>query len=329
MYIEDLKFSLWCDFVERSFLDGEFVELIDRGIINGATSNPAIFKSAILTSKAYKDDIKSLAKKSPKEIYETLAIKDIKKAAKRLLPLYNRGDDGFISIEVDPFLCDDAKATIAEGKRLFSQINMPNVMIKVPATQAGYDAMKALISDGINVNATLIFSTQQAKKCMDALSEGTKLFQGKSVPKAVISVFVSRFDRKLDKQLKNKGIPTSKVGICNAIKVYELVESYGLENIRTLFASTGVKGDDLEADYYIRELLLKNSINTAPLATIKYFIHSNKINSKIKIGEDTDLLLKRIKESGVDLSVVCDELMQEGLISFKEAFGEILETLGG
>ncbi len=329
MYIEDLKFSLWCDFVERSFLDGEFVELIDRGIINGATSNPAIFKSAILTSKAYKDDIKSLAKKSPKEIYETLAIKDIKKAAKRLLPLYNRGDDGFISIEVDPFLCDDAKATIAEGKRLFSQINMPNVMIKVPATQAGYDAMKALISDGINVNATLIFSTQQAKKCMDALSEGTKLFQGESVPKAVISVFVSRFDRKLDKQLKNKGIPTSKVGICNAIKVYELVESYGLENIRTLFASTGVKGDDLEADYYIRELLLKNSINTAPLATIKYFIHSNKINSKIKIGEDTDLLLKRIKESGVDLSVVCDELMQEGLISFKEAFGEILETLGG
>ncbi len=328
MYIEDLKFSLWCDFVERSFLDGEFVELIDRGIINGATSNPAIFKSAILTSKAYKDDIKSLGKKSPKEIYEALAIKDIRKAAKRLLPLYDRGDDGFISIEVDPFLCDDAKATIAEGKRLFSQIDMPNVMIKVPATQAGYDAMKALISDGINVNATLIFSTQQAKRCMDAFSEGIKLFQGESTPKAVISVFVSRFDRKLDKQLKDKGIPTSKVGVCNAIKVYELVESYGLENIRTLFASTGVKGDDLEADYYIRELLLKNSINTAPLATIKYFIHSNKINSKIKVGEDVDLLLKRVEESGIDLSVVCNELMQEGLISFKEAFGEILETLG-
>ena len=327
MYIENLKFSLWCDFVERSFLDGEFVELIDRGIINGATSNPAIFKSAILTSKAYKDDIRSLGNKSPKEIYEALAIKDIKRAAQRLLPLYDKGDDGFISIEVDPFLCDDTEATIAEGKRLFSQIDMPNVMIKIPATEAGYGAMRALMSDGINVNATLIFSTQQAKKCMDAFSEGIKLLGGKSIPKAVISVFVSRFDRKLDKQLKDKGIPTSKVGICNAIKVYELVESYGLENIRTLFASTGVKGEDLEADYYIRELLLKNSINTAPLATIKYFIHSNKINSKIKIDKDIDLLLKSVEDSGVDMRVVCDELMQEGLSSFKDAFKELLETL--
>ncbi len=327
MYIDDLKFSLWCDFVERSFLDGEFMELIDKGVINGATSNPAIFKSAILTSKAYKDDIEELKGKSPKEIYETLAIKDIKKAAQKLLPLYERGDDGFISIEVDPFLCDDAQGTIDEGIRLFKEIGMPNVMIKVPATEAGYEAMTTLISDGINVNATLIFSTKQTQKCLEAFDKGKELFDGKELPKAVISVFVSRFDRKLDEKLESVGMSKSKVGIYNAIKVYEMIEDYGLANVRTLFASTGVKGDNLPADYYVRELLLPNSVNTAPLATIKDFIESKKKDEKVLIDDEVDLYLGELNKKGIDLSVVCDELMREGLGSFKEAFKEILDTL--
>ena len=327
MYIEDLRFSLWCDFVERSFLDGGFVELIKEEIINGATSNPAIFKSAILTSQAYKDDIKALKGKSPKEIYETLAIKDIKKAAEKLLSLYEKNDDGFISIEVDPFLCDDAQGTIDEGKRLFKKIGMPNVMIKVPATKAGYKAMESLIGEGVNVNATLIFSTEQTKNCMDAFSRGIKGFRGKRLPKAVISVFVSRFDRKLDEKLNKMGLDTSKVGIYNAIKVYSLVQGYGLDNIRTLFASTGVKGDNLPADYYIRKLLLPNSINTAPLATIKSFVSSDETDKEIKVDEKIDLFLEKLDKSGIDLKNVCDELMKEGLGSFKEAFKEILDTL--
>ncbi len=327
MYIEDLRFSLWCDFVERSFLDGGFVELIKEEIINGATSNPAIFKSAILISQAYKDDIKALKDKSPKEIYEALAIKDIKKAAEKLLSLYEKNDDGFISIEVDPFLCDDAQGTIDEGKRLFKKIGMPNVMIKVPATKAGYKAMESLIGEGINVNATLIFSTEQTKNCMDAFSRGIKEFRGKRLPKAVISVFVSRFDRKLDEKLNKMGLDTSKVGIYNAIKVYSLVQGYGLDNIRTLFASTGVKGDNLPADYYIRKLLLPNSINTAPLATIKSFVSSDETDEEIKVDEEIDLFLEKLDKSGIDLRNVCDDLMKEGLGSFKEAFKEILDTL--
>jgi len=327
MYIDDLKFSLWCDFVERSFLDGEFTELINKEIVNGATSNPAIFKSAILTSQAYKDDINSLKGKSPKKIYETLAIKDIKKAAQKLLPLYEKGDDGFISIEVDPFLCDDTQGTVDEGNRLFKEIDMPNVMIKVPATEAGYGAMTALISEGINVNATLIFSTEQTQKCLDAFSKGKDLFDGKELPKAVISVFVSRFDRKLDEKLENLGLETSKVGIYNAMKVYELIEDYGLGNVRTLFASTGVKGDNLPADYYIRGLLLPNSINTAPLSTIKSFVGSSKADGKILIDSEIDMFLRNLDRNGIDLSTVCDELMSEGLDSFKEAFKEILDTL--
>ncbi len=327
MYIEDLRFSLWCDFVERSFLDGGFVELIKEEIINGATSNPAIFKSAILTSQAYKDDIKALKGKSPKEIYEALAIKDIKKAAEKLLGLYEKDDDGFISIEVDPFLCDDAQGTIDEGKRLFKKIGMPNVMIKVPATKAGYKAMELLIGEGINVNATLIFSTEQTKNCMDAFSRGIKRFEGKTLPKAVISVFVSRFDRKLDEKLNKMGLDTSKVGIYNAIKVYSLVQGYGLDNVRTLFASTGVKGDNLPADYYIRKLLLPNSINTAPLATIKNFVSSDETDKEIKVDKEIDLFLEKLDKSGIDLKNVCDELIKEGLGSFKEAFKEILDTL--
>ena len=329
MYIDDLKFSLWCDFVERSFLDTEFVDLLQNKVVNGATSNPAIFKSAILTSQAYKDDIVKLEGKSAKEIYETLAIKDIKKAAEKLLPLYETGDDGFISIEVDPFLCDDTQATIKEGKRLFNEIGMPNVMIKVPATPEGYSAISELIKEGINVNATLIFSTQQTRECLEAFKRGNELFKGERLPKGVISVFVSRFDRKLDGKLKTLNLPTAKVGIYNAIKVYQLIESYALENVRTLFASTGVKSDDLSGDYYVRGLLLPNSINTAPLKTIKYFVNSDKIDDKIEIPSDIDELFEEMRKNGIDLNSICDELMQEGLSSFKEAFKEILETLGG
>ena len=327
MYVEDLKFSLWCDFVERSFLDGEFVELLEKKIVNGATSNPAIFKSAILTSRAYKDDIKALAGKSAKEKYEVLATKDIKKAAKRLLPLYEKGDDGFISIEVDPFLCDDTQGTIKEGKRLFEQIGMPNVMIKVPATPAGYEAMSALMSMGVNVNATLIFSVGQTQKCLEAFSRGKNLFKGQKLPNAVISVFVSRFDRKLDKELEKLDLPTAKVGIYNAIKVYELIEGYGLDNVRTLFASTGVKGDDLEADYYIRGLLLRNSINTAPLNTIKYFINSNKNVGKAKVNDDINNFFSKLEDKGIKMDKVCDDLIEENLQSFKDAFKEILNAL--
>jgi len=327
VYIEDLKFSLWCDFVERSFLDDEFVDLIREGTINGATSNPAIFKSAILTSQAYKEDIKELKGKNPKDIYEAIAVKDIKKAAQKLLPLYENGDDGFISIEVDPFLCDDAIATIKEGKRLYEKIGMPNVMIKVPATDSGYEAMEVLLEEGINVNATLIFSPTQAQKCLDAFKKGSDKCKNKIVPNAVISVFVSRFDRKLDAKLEEMGLPTAKTGIYNALKIYDLIENFGLENVRCLFASTGVKGDNLEADYYIEELLCKNSINTAPLNTIKYFVNSKEKLKEIKKQKCVDAFFEQLKIKKIDIEKVYEELMQEGVVSFKSAFKEILDTL--
>ncbi|MDD3323590.1 MAG: transaldolase [Sulfurospirillaceae bacterium] len=333
MYKKDSNFALWCDFVERSFLDGEFVELLNNNIVNGATSNPSIFKSAFLTSKAYAKDKEELFGKSPKEIYESLAIGDIKSAASKLLPLYESGDDGFISIEVDPFLCDDVEGTIAEGKKLFELINFPNVMIKIPATTAGFKAMEALISQGINVNATLVFSMFQAEKCLEAFKKGNDEFcknnTSKALPKGVISVFVSRFDRELDDFFRAINFPQSRLGIMNALRIYHLIEEYGLSNIRCLFASTGVKGDALSADYYIKELLCKNSINTAPLSTIKYFIAQPKEAVEVVVDkEEVELFFDKLRsDANIDIEKVCSKLMQEGLGAFREAFEEILKEL--
>ncbi|MGC9351775.1 MAG: transaldolase family protein, partial [Sulfurovum sp.] len=132
MVDRELGFSLWLDFIERDFLQNEFSSMIEKGIINGATSNPAIFASAITTSPAYKEQLESLAGKSAKEKYEALAIQDIKTAAEALRGNYEEGNDGYISIEVDPFLSNDTAGTVEEGKRLFEAIGEPNVMVKVP-----------------------------------------------------------------------------------------------------------------------------------------------------------------------------------------------------
>lgn len=326
MYIEELKFSLWADFIERDYLDYEFKELIDSGVINGATSNPAIFKNAILSSSAYKKQLATLSGFSAKEKYEALAVFDIQKAADILRPLYDKGDDGYVSIEVDPFLCDDAAATIAEGKRLHVSINRPNVMIKVPATLAGYEAMELLVASGIAVNATLIFSKEQAINCAKAFERGLAL-SGQSVD-TVISVFVSRIDRALDATLESKNITPSLAGIYNAAAIYNSIEALHVSRCRTLFASTGVKGDRLKASYYIDGLLAYNSVNTAPIETIKAYVKGTDKIQKIPISQEKiDAFFQEIKLSGIDFDAVVRVQIQEGLELFKVAFTEILENL--
>jgi transaldolase len=186
--------SIWVDYLERDFLNTEFVNLVNSGLVNGITSNPAIFANAITKSEAYKEDIEKLKSKSPEEIYEELAIKDIQKACDVLEEKYNEGDDGYASIEVNPKLANDVKGTIDEALRLVDKIKRDNLMIKIPATEAGYKAMSDLAKRGININATLVFSPNQAMKCAEALSNLPRNKDG------VISVFVSRFDRPLNNQ---------------------------------------------------------------------------------------------------------------------------------
>ena len=325
MYIEDLKFSLWADFIERDYLDNEFKELIEKKIINGATSNPAIFKNAILNSPAYKEQLSTL-NGNAKSKYEALAIFDIQKAADILKPLYDKGDDGYVSIEVDPNLCDDAKGTIEEGKRLFKTIDRENVMIKVPATKAGYEAMEELVASNIPVNATLIFKSSQAIECAKAFARGQE--KASKIVDTVISIFVSRIDRALDEKLKAKNITPGLTGIYNASLCYEAIQELNVAKCRALFASTGVKGDDYPPHYYIEELLAYNSVNTAPIDTIKAYTKDGKKNQKLPIKEEViKEHFDKIAQIDIDLEVELDKQIKDGLEAFKVAFKEILDSL--
>lgn len=337
------NFSLWCDFVERDFLKGEFRAMIARGEIVGATSNPAIFANAILNSGAYKSDIESLRGSgfNAKAIYESLAFNDIKSAAVSLLPLWEQNaNDGFISIEIDPTLCDDVGRSIDEGVRIWNALNMPNVMIKVPATEAGFEVMSALYGRKISVNATLIFSQNQVQKCLEAFGRANRGFDSANLnesraPKAVISIFVSRFDRYLEANpnanptnLTNPALDSSesnndsapKLGIYNAMKCYEIIESFGSPHIRALFASTGVKGDKIPSAYYVENLLLKNSVNTAPLATIRDFI---KLDSGlIQVFPKIDSYLAQF-----EVDKIAQNLLDAGLEAFKIEFEKMLKAI--
>ncbi len=325
MYLENIDFSLWADFIEREFLKTKFKELIAQNIINGATSNPAIFKEAILTSPAYKEQLQSLQDLDPKSKYEALAVTDIQQAADILRPSYDKGDEGFVSLEVDPRLADDAEGTVAEAKRLLQAIDRPNVMIKVPVTPAGCAAIEELVGEGIHVNATLIFSPNQADECLDAMEKG---FKKNEKSHCVLSIFVSRFDRKLDPLLKAKGLPTGRVGIMNAAKIYNMVKKRNLPNTKTLFASTGVKGGDYPPHYYISELLAPHTINTAPIHTIEAFVQSGEKEPKLPIAhEEIEKFFATLKANGIDMKQVYHELLQEGLKAFVEAFEQILEEL--
>lgn len=323
----EINYSIWCDFIERDFLENGFKTLIEEQTIHGATSNPAIFQQSITSSSAYTQQINMLQANEPKKIYEELATTDIKCAAKLLKPLYDENaNDGFISLEVDPTLCDDMMGTIEEGARLHAAIGFENVMIKVPATEAGYGAMKELTAMGINVNATLIFSPTQARKAAEALSSGSKK-SGKDT-KGVVSIFVSRFDRLLDKELKTKKLEASKTGIYNAALCYHEVEKVKNANVRTLFASTGVKGDDLKPSYYIDELIYPNSINTAPLQTIEAWLENGSKEQSVVINEDECIkYFETLKKNNINIEKAYIKLLQDGLSAFKVSFQELLEKV--
>ena len=256
--------TIWVDYLEKSFLEEQFPKLVESGLVKGITSNPSIFANAIMKSPAYKESIEQLKGKTPEEIYEELAIKDIQKACDILKENYENGDDGFASIEVNPKLANDKEGTIKEAMRLVERIDRENVMIKIPATEAGFEAMEELAKRGININATLIFSPYQANRCAEALSYLPRDKEG------VISVFVSRFDRELNDRLASAKLSKDRVGFLNAIKIYNNIEEKKLPNVRVLFASTGVKQSWLEPDYYVEQLNLPNSVLTLPLDVIEY-----------------------------------------------------------
>ncbi|ACM92654.1 transaldolase [Nautilia profundicola AmH] len=314
--------SIWVDYLDREFLDTTFKEWVNSGLVNGLTSNPAIFANA-LKKDVYKEDFENLKGKSSKEIYEEIAVKDIQKACDILEPLYDEGNDGYASIEVDPRLINDTKGTIDEALRLVDKIERDNLMIKIPANEAGVKAMEELAKRGININATLVFSPNQAMQAAEAIAKGPRTIDG------VISVFVSRFDRKLNPVLKEKNLAQDRVGFFNAIKIYNQIEEMGMPNIRTLFASTGVKQDYLPADYYVENLYLPHSVLTLPLDVIEA-IKDKEIEESFHFQtKHIDGFFSFLTPAGINMQKVYQELFDEGVEAFEKAFEEMLNSIKG
>ncbi len=312
--------SIWVDYLDREFLDTKFKEWVNSGLVNGLTSNPAIFANA-LKKNVYKEDFEKLRGKSPKEIYEEIAVKDIQKACDILAPLYDEGEDGYASIEVDPRLINDAKGTIEEALRLYDKIERDNVMIKIPANEAGYKAMEELAKRGININATLVFSPNQAMRALEAISKGPRTIDG------VISVFVSRFDRKLNPVLAQQNLAKDRVGFFNAIKIYNQIEEAGFPNIRTLFASTGVKQEYLPKDYYVQNLYLPHSVLTLPLDVIEEIKNKELEDSFHFQTKHIDAFFGFLAPAGISMQKVYQELFDEGVEAFEKAFEDMLSSI--
>ena len=341
-----MALSIWCDFIEREFLEGEFRTLVDSGLVRGATTNPSIFASA-LKGKAYRSQLEKLAK-SPaiqslkarpkaKALYEELALEDIAKAALILSPLYeNNPKEGLISLELDPKLCRDAEASIEEGLRLWNRLEASNVMIKVPATKESPAIMQALIARGVNLNANLVFSLSQALAVLEgleagyaALCGGGGLADGRQ-PQAVISVFVSRFDRALDSKLSEGS--RGKYGIANAASIYEGFKAVNKNpNIRILFASTGLKQQDSlynDPGYYVYPLAFEDCINTLPLPTLKS-LDTSRLRPVSPDCLGLSSLRLELEASGLDYKDIEARLLGEGLASFESSFEELLDSMEG
>lgn len=314
--------SIWVDYLDREFLDTTFKKWVNENVVNGLTSNPAIFANA-LKKDVYKEDLEKLKGLSPKEKYESIAVKDIQKACDILKPKFDEGDDGFASIEVDPRLINDAKGTIDEALRLYDKIQRENVMIKIPANEAGYKAMEELAKRGININATLVFSPNQAIRAYEAIDKGNV--------DGVISIFVSRFDRKLNPNLAMQNLAKDRVGFFNAIKIYNQLQEMGNRRIRPLFASTGVKQDYLPKDYYVQNLYLPNSVLTLPLEVIEEIYEKvlfNEMEESFHFQtKHIDAFFSFLTPAGINLQKVYEELFEEGVKAFEEAFENMLKGL--
>ena len=304
--LADLGQSIWLDYIRRQMLDtGELNQLREMGV-RGLTSNPSIFEEAIAQSDDYDDDLRLLAAegKSPKEIYESLAIDDIRRAADEFHSLFMQTDgrDGYVSLEADPNLAYDTEGTLEEARRLFATVDRPNVYIKVPATPEGVPAIEQLISEGININVTLLFSVGMYEKVAEAYMRGLERLaeQGGDLSKvsSVASFFVSRVDTKVDARLDEMGVDDirGKIGIANAKMAYrrfqelfstsrwEKLAEQGARVQRTLWGSTSTNDPAYPDTLYVDSLIGPHSVNTIPPATLEAFLDHGSVASRMDRG---------------------------------------------
>ncbi|MBU0691632.1 transaldolase [bacterium] len=342
--------SIWLDFISRELIESGGLEQAVAEGIRGVTSNPTIFEKAVSKGSDYDADIQAGVKHnaSAQEIFESLAVCDVARAADTLAGVYasSEGRDGFVSLEVSPDLAHDTEGTIKEAEHLWRLVSRPNLMIKVPGTKAGMPAFQALIRKGINVNVTLLFSLEQYKSVLatymsgleDRLADG----QGISDIASVASFFVSRVDTVADKQLREKGKEklTGKAAIANACLAYRhfLEESEtdrwqtllhrGAQVQRPLWASTSTKDPALNDILYVDELIAKDTVNTIPPSTLEAFKDHGRPSEKLLVNlKQADATLKAIADAGIDLNRITTDLIEDGVKKFAVSYSELLQAI--
>jgi len=352
--------SVWYDNIERGMLiDGGMMRMIKDGEVYGVTSNPSIFEKSISSSAAYDDTLQSMAWAglSKEQIYLELIREDIQAAADIFLPVYEmtNGLDGMVSVEINPLLANETEKSIEDGRALWAQMNRRNVMIKVPATKAGIPVIETLISEGINVNATLIFSVPRYLEVMEAYLSGLEKRKANNLPidhvASVASFFVSRIDTLVDRRLeeyldanpqaKDKvAAMTGKIAVDNArlayqefIKVFaterfENLKQYGAKVQRPLCASTGTKNKAYLDTLYVDELVAPESVNTIPPATLSAFLDHGQTDLRIEqdLQRATDNF-NLLPDLGFDFLHIAQELEDDGVEKFKQAYLSLLETI--
>ena len=353
--------SIWLDYIRRDLIvSGELRRLIREDGLRGMTSNPAIFEKAIVDSQDYNAEIQSMADTGmdAKAIYEALSQRDVQMAADEFRPVYDKtdGKDGYVSLEINPHLAHDINGTIEEARRLWKALDRPNVFIKVPATTEGLPAITQLISEGININVTLLFGLPRYRQVAEAYIAGieSRLSQGKDVRHvaSVASFFLSRIDVLVDPQLEKvikRNDPANEslarqlhgqVAVASAQMAYQIYKEIfhndrfkelmekGACPQRVLWASTGTKNPDYSDIKYIEAIIGPDTVNTVPVETLNAYRNHGK--TKDSLENDIQLsgwVLERLPELGIDIDTITRQLEDEGVEKFCKPFDKLMETL--
>jgi transaldolase len=342
--------SVWIDFLSRRLIkEGELARLMRDDAVVGVTSNPTIFQKAISEGDAYDEQLREVLAEEddPKEVFLKLAVKDVQDACDLLRSVWDggHGQDGYVSIEVDPNLAFDTDATIAEAQRLHELVDRPNCFVKIPATKDGLPAIEEMIARGRNINVTLIFSLQRYAEVVEAYVRGLeRLVESGGDPSKVASVasfFVSRVDTEADRRLDETGAPDDlkgKLAVANAKLAYERYKELfsgprwdalaekGAGTQRCLWASTSTKNPAYSDVLYVDELIGPETVNTMPEETIVAFQDHGEV--ALTLEQDLDgarRVFERMAEAGVDYDDVVATLEQEGVQKFSDSFAELLD----
>lgn len=352
--------SIWLDYIRRDLIaSGELRRLIEEDGLRGMTSNPSIFEKAIVESDIYDQDIGAMLrqKKKVKEIYEGLSQSDVQNAADEFRPVYQEtdGKDGYVSLEVNPHLAHDTDGTIEEARRLWAALNRPNVFIKVPATPEGLPAIQQLISEGINVNVTLLFGLLRYREVAASYIAGleARAAQGKPVKHvaSVASFFLSRIDSLADPLVEKIGESGGEkaeiagkihgqIAISSAKMAYQIYKEIfagrhfkkladkGARTQRLLWASTSTKNPDYSDVKYVDSLIGPDTVNTVPLKTLNAYRDHGDPKSRVEQDvEGANRVMARLPDLGINIDKITEQLEDEGVRKFNEPFDKLMETL--